>query len=622
MQGRRKELSKNRISESLVSHLDAFLQGSMLQSFCTLNSAKCNLSGFFNPVSSDRSGGDRAETLNAFDEKPKKEDTLMNKKYEVNIMIKKNGGDKEAVVRTRKRHIWELSIRMLFEDAREILVLDPSENVETAAIKEIEGDWNMGNSTNALRMPVKARPDYHQSQAFDFACERFGLTIPYLSSNGVALLMEMGTGKSITSAGITGALYQSGKVNRVLIVCPISIVGVWQQEFESFADYSYDLTILSGSSAKKKEMLSVIPEEGLQIVVINYESTWRIQDSLEAFNADLIICDEAHKIKEARTAQSKCLHKLGDMAKYKLLLTGTVITNKELDVFSQYRFLNREIYGCSFYQFRNRYFDMVGYGNHIPRFKSYMRDDFLKKLHSVAFRVTKEECLNLPDIIEEVRTVDLEPKVMKMYQELEKESFTELEDSGVSAVNVLTKLLRLSQLAGGHLTDDDGDSHTVSTAKLSALEDIVDSAVFDDKKLVVMARFVPELNDIQEMLDKKGIGYVCVRGGVKDRAEKIRRFQEEPECRIFIGQIAAGGLGITLTAASTMVFYSLDYSMSNFEQAKARIHCASQKNDCLYIYLVAKGTVDRKVLRALQSKVELARMLVDDYRTGKKPFRD
>ena len=126
----------------------------------------------------------------------------------------------------------------------------------------------------------------------------------------------------------------------------------------------------------------------------------------------------------------------------------------------------------------------------------------------------------------------------------------------------------------------------------------------------------------RSMLDKKGIGYACVRGGVKDRAEEIRRFQEDPECRIFIGQIAAAGLGITLTAASTMVFYSLDYSMSNFEQAKARIHRVSQKNDCLYIYLVAKGTVDRKVLRALRGKVDLARMLVDDYRTGKNPFRD
>lgn len=483
-------------------------------------------------------------------------------------------------------------------------------------------DMLMGNSNATLLMPVKARPYYHQSQAFDFACEKFGLTASHISSNGVALLMEMGTGKTITSIGITGALYQFGKVNRVLIVCPLSIVGVWQQEFERFADYPYNLTILSGSSAKKKEMLSVIQDEGLQIVVINYESTWRIQDSLETFDADLIICDEAHKIKGARTAQSECLHKLGDAARYKLLLTGTVITNNAMDVFSQYRFLNREIYGSSFCQFCKRYFDMVGYGNHIPRFKSYICEDFLKRLHSLAFRVTKKECLDLPDIIEEVRTVDLEPKAMKMYQELEMESFTELEGSEVSAENILTKLLRLSQLTGGHLIDDDGNSNVVSTAKLAELEDIVDSAVSDDKKLVVMARFVPELNDIQEMLDKKKVGYACVRGGVKDRAEEIRRFQEDPECRIFIGQISAAGLGITLTAASTMVFYSLDYSMSNFEQAKARIHRVSQKNDCRFIYLVAKGTVDCKVLRILREKVDLAKMLVDDYRTGRNPFRD
>lgn len=311
---------------------------------------------------------------------------------------------------------------------------------------------------------------------------------------------------------------------------------------------------------------------------------------------------------------------MGDRAQYKLLLTGTLITNHELDAFSQYRYLNLKVFGDSFYRFRNTYFDMVGYGNHIPRFRSYMQEDFLQKMHSIAFRVTKDECLDLPEIIEEVREVELEPKAMKMYQEIEKESYTELQDSEVSAVNVLTKLLRLSQLTGGHLTDDDGDCNAVSTAKLAALGDIVDSMMAENKKLVIMARFVPEMNDIQEMLEKKGIGYAAVRGRGKDRAEEIRRFQEDSDCMVFIGQIAAAGLGITLTAASTMVFYSMDYSMSNFEQAKARIHRVSQKNDCLYIYLIAKGTVDRKVLKSLRNKVDLAKLLVDDYRKGKNPF--
>lgn len=131
----------------------------------------------------------------------------------------------------------------------------------------------------------------------------------------------------------------------------------------------------------------------MQIAVVNYESAWRLEKDLLAFHADLIIADEAHKIKENRTAQSKAMHHLGDKSRYKLLLTGTLITNKELDVFSQYRFLNKEIFGTSFYAFRSRYFDMCGYGNHIPVFRKQMMDEFLQKLHSVAYRVTKAECL-------------------------------------------------------------------------------------------------------------------------------------------------------------------------------------------------------------------------------------
>lgn len=434
--------------------------------------------------------------------------------------------------------------------------------------------------------------------------------------------MEMGCGKTLTSIGIAGALYQFGKVNRILVVAPLSILGVWEQEFAEFADYPYTLTVLKGASSDKARMLQSIESRGLQIVVVNYESAWRIEKDLLRFDADLIIADEAHKIKEARTAQSKAMHHFGDKARYKLLLTGTVITNRELDVFSQYRYLNRRVFGDSFYAFRNRYFDMVGYGNHIPRFRNYMLDDFLQRMHSVAFRVTKNECLDLPDITEEVRSVELEPKAKKIYTELEKESYTELEGADVSAVNVLTKLLRLSQVTGGHLTDDEGDTSAVSTAKLDALSDILDTAMAEEKKIVVMARFVPELNDIQALLEKKGIGYAVVRGGVKNRDEEIRRFQEDSDCRVFVGQIAAAGLGITLTAASTMVFYSLDYSMSNFEQAKARIHRVSQTENCLYIYLVAKGTVDTKVLRALRHKVDLAKTLVDDYRKGINPFKE
>ena len=170
------------------------------------------------------------------------------------------------------------------------------------------------------------------------------------------------------------------------------------------------------------------------------------------------------------------------------------------------------------------------------------------------------------------------------------------------------------------MTDDEGDTNAVSTAKHDALSDIIDSIMQENKKLVIMARFVPEMNDIQRLLEQKGIDYAVIRGGIRNREEQVHRFQNDDTCRVFLGQIAAAGLGLTLTAASTMVFYSLDYSMSNFEQAKARIHRVSQKNDCLYIYLVCKGTVDTKVIRSLRNKTDLAKALVDDWRKDLNPF--
>lgn len=116
---------------------------------------------------------------------------------------------------------------------------------------------------NFLAMPIKAKPYFYQQMAFDFACNKFGIIMPYITSNGVALLMEMGYGKSLTGIGIAGAVFQFGRIRRALIICPLSIVGVCQQEFERFNDFTYELTILKGSSTKKKEMLLVIPDTGL-----------------------------------------------------------------------------------------------------------------------------------------------------------------------------------------------------------------------------------------------------------------------------------------------------------------------------------------------------------------------
>jgi SNF2 family DNA or RNA helicase len=474
------------------------------------------------------------------------------------------------------------------------------------------------------QIPIKAIPYQHQIQAFSFVCEKFALTDSFgIRSKGAALLMEMGTGKTITTIAVTGALYQAGKIKTVLIVAPLSILGVWEDELEKFAAFDYSLAVLSGSTAKKTDTLRHMQSPYLKVAVVNYESAWRLETELLAWNADLVIADEGHKIKTHNIAASKTMHKLGAKARYRMLLTGTVITNKAIDVFSQYKFLNSDIFGQSFYAFRNRYFDMVGYGNHTPILKKSMEKELTDRLHSIAFRATKAECLDLPETTDIVRHVELEPAAMKLYRDLVKDSYAELGKAEVTVTNVLTRLLRLSQLTGGFLGDDEaGAIHKVSDAKLSVLEDILDEVLQEGKKLVIIARFIPEINAIFRLLEKKSIEYSLIKGGVNDREVQVSKFQNNPDVQVFLGQIATAGLGITLTAASTMVFYSLDYSMSNFEQTKARIHRVGQKYPCTYLYLTARGTIDEKVLKALRNKANLAKILVDNYRSGKNPFAE
>jgi SNF2 family DNA or RNA helicase len=137
---------------------------------------------------------------------------------------------------------------------------------------------------------------------------------------GAALLMEMGTGKSLTAIAAAGALYDENCIRRVLIVAPLSILGVWQEEFSKFAAFDYNFAVLTGSGAKKIDTLRHMNGDALQVAVINYESAWRLEKELAAWHPELIIADEGHKIKTHNIAASKAMHRLGGGARYRLLL--------------------------------------------------------------------------------------------------------------------------------------------------------------------------------------------------------------------------------------------------------------------------------------------------------------
>jgi SNF2 family DNA or RNA helicase len=456
-------------------------------------------------------------------------------------------------------------------------------------------------------MPIRAAPYRHQREAFEFALSQFDA-----GQNSTAFLMEMGTGKTLVSIAVAGALHLERRARRALIVAPLSVLGVWESEFSKFAAFPYTLKVLTGSGAQKEQQLNSLYGPGLHVAVCNYEFARDRQKAVLAWKPDMVICDEGHKIKSHTSQTSKALHQVGAATSYRLLLTGTPVTNKAADIFSQYKFLNPAVFGNSYYVFRNRFFD-VGYFASQLTLKPSKEAEFTEKLHSIAYRATKAECLDLPAFVDVVRLVELEPQAMKIYHAMMQDFCAEVDAGTVTAANILTRLLRVSQLTGGFLQLDEGGLQQVSTAKLNALEDIIEETQAEGKKLVVIAHFVPELHAICKLLESKSIGHVLVKGGVKNRAALVERFKTDPACAVFVGQISTAGLGIDLTAASTMVFFSLDYSMSNFEQAKARIHRNGQRNACTYLYLTARGTVDEKVLQALQDKASLARTLIDDW---------
>ena len=181
-----------------------------------------------------------------------------------------------------------------------------------------------------ITLPIRAVPFEHQRRAAAFALDRLE------HGGGAALLMEMGTGKTLTSIGIVGRLRNAGLISRLMVVAPLSVLGVWRDEFAKFAGYDYKLVVLEGTSAKKADTIRHMTGKALQVMVINYESAWRLEREISRWQADMIICDEGHRIKTHNASASKAMHQLAALAKYRLLLTGTIITNKPVDVFSQY----------------------------------------------------------------------------------------------------------------------------------------------------------------------------------------------------------------------------------------------------------------------------------------------
>lgn len=489
--------------------------------------------------------------------------------------------------------------------------------------REIDAERLVEDPAPLLPYPVKANLYKHQIRGANMALRAFGALDAKTPGGGFGELFEMGCGKTLTTIAVAGALYNLGKIDRVLVVAPTSVCSVWPHDLNQFATFPWEARVLLGDKKKRLKALNELenwPFKALRIAVINYESTHRegIFEALAAYKPDLIVCDESQRIKNPSAAQSKALHKLGDAAPFRMILSGTPVQNNAVDLYSQYRFLDPAVYGANFYAFKNRYCIMGGYGQHqIVGYRN--MDELVEKEHSVAYRVTKEECLDLPQQTFINRYVQFTDAEQAIYEQLRKSSFLELETGeNVTATTILTMYLRLMQLTGGFLTADESTRpKQVNTAKLDALADIVDDYVVDaGKKLVIFARFRAEIAAIENLLRLRKIQYGSIYGDVpmEERGKIVEDFQTNPDTKVFVAQIQTAGLGITLHAASTAVFYSYDYNYANYAQALARIHRIGQRLPVTYIHLVVDGSIDEKILAALENKEDMAKTVVDSWR--------
>ena len=423
-----------------------------------------------------------------------------------------------------------------------------------------------------------------------------------ISNKHFALTMDMGCGKTATEIYFLSYLKSKGIKVKCLIVAPLTILKQWGKEINKHSIFPLSYSILLGSKFQRLREL----EKQTDIHIVNYDYVHTLLPQLEKKGFNVIICDEMHKIKNRTALQSKACYKIGKLCLMRHGLTGTTITNNPLDVFGQFKFINEEILGSNYFGFQNRYAIMVTNGRARFPVRFINLDELAQRIKPWVYRVTKKECLDLPDKNYETRTVSLDGEAKILYKTLAKELAAWL-DTGelVTAPIVITKLLRFSQICSGFIKTEMGETKEVKgSGKLKELEDIVSQC---EGKLVIWTRFKKELSLVTDMLGANKVSYLVLDGDTpQDRRQEILDRFQDTDVKVFVSNIQAGGIGINLTSANTCVFMSNPYSLGLRLQAEDRLHRIGQKHPVTYIDIVCEDSIDEKILQMINQKQDLA----------------
>jgi SNF2 family DNA or RNA helicase len=468
--------------------------------------------------------------------------------------------------------------------------------------------------------PFKNKPFVHQ-QAY---LQRFW------EYQVAALFADMGTGKSFMLINNVAMLYDRGKLNGFLIVAPKGVYRNWYdteipKHLPDHVVYRMAIWSPNPRKAEQKAMDELFTvTEDLKILVMNVEAfstakgTAYAKRFLLVHNAMMAI-DESTTIKTPGSARSKNTEKVGRGARYRRILTGSPVTKSPMDLYQQCAFLSDDcLEVSSYYVFQARYAVTVERQLNTHSFKQivgYRRLDELKeKLDRFAYRVKKEECLDLPDKLYIKREVDLTPEQLKYYNEMKAFAMAQIDGGLVSTVNALTQLMRLHQIVCGHVKLDDGTVIELPNKRMDELLSVVEET---DGKLIIWANYRHDIEAIKLALSKEyGMNSVGMYYGDTEMDERKRVLEEfqnpDSEMRFFVGNPSTGGYGLTLTAANTMVYYSNSFDLEKRLQSEDRAHRIGQTKNVTYIDLIAVGTVDEKIVKALRAKIDIATQVLGE----------
>lgn len=510
-------------------------------------------------------------------------------------------GNKALLIRVRRPD----RFTALIEQDRYHYLGEISDGIHELLVKWDHDNVEILTALGLKKVPSAILKEYKWSGRFK-PMEHQKDTASFIVSNKKCFVFnEAGTGKTAAAAWAMDYLMLKHKVKRILIVCPLSIMkAAWQRDLFQVLPHR-SVGIAHGSAKARREIIN----GKYEFVIINYDGIEIVLDELKNAKFDAVIVDEANAFKSVQTRRWKMFSQLINEDVRLILMTGTPASQSPEDAFGLAKLICPDRVPRFFGGWKDMVMQKISMFKWIPRPRA---NDLVYNALQPAIRYTKEQCLDLPDIMYETREVPLTTQQEKYYETLKKQMLIEAAGEEISAVNAAAKLNKLLQISCGAVYSDDGETIYFDVSnRLNELEAVIDESLH---KVIVFAPFTHTIEIIEAFLNKKKISCAVINGAVSAnrRAAIINSFQTEVDPRVVIIQPQAAAHGVTLTAANTVVWFGPTSSVETYLQANARAHRKGQ-NHKVTVVMIQGSAAEAKMYKMLNDKVDSHERLVELY---------